>query len=447
VLRFKLKRRRVEFMPYQKIPNTDLTYALITFDSDGHERTDDTEGGIFSKTLLARVRETQPTHVFLFSHGWEGDVPAAVDQYNRWIGAMWNLTADRADMGSDFKPVFIGLHWPSRPWGEEVVPASAASFGTATDLSINTLLDAAAEHFGGGPGVRAPLAVIFQAFEKDPAAREVPDHVVAAYHELAKAIGFDAHADSGASPDDDGAPLDPQAAVRAEQLANTGQSFGIGGSIKNGILAGLRQASFWLMKHRARTVGEQGMHQFISQLQQVSNADVHLMGHSFGCIVVSSILGGPEGKGSLTRPVSSAALVQGALSLWSFADRLPDRPGPGYFQDVITKGSVSGPIVTTQSTNDLAVGLAYPAAVGLVDEVDFGTELPKFGGVGTWGIQGTTSATAGLMLDEKGRYDFQPKQIYNLNGSQFIPSHIGIDGPQVAHALWQVALAGSRVRA
>jgi hypothetical protein len=51
------------------------------------------------------------------------------------------------------------------------------------------------------------------------------------------------------------------------------------------------------------------------------------------------------------------------------------------------------------------------------------------------------------MLDEKGRYDFQPKQIYNLNGSQFIPSHIGIDGPQVAHALWQVALAGSRVRA
>lgn len=434
-------------MPYLKIPNSDLTYGLITFDGDGHERTDDTEGGVFSQSLLARVRETQPTHIFLFSHGWEGDVPAAVDQYNRWIGAMWNLAADRACMGSDFHPVFIGLHWPSRPWGEETIPVSAASFGTAADLSIDVLLEAAVQHFGGGPAVRAPLDVIFHAFEQDPAARVVPDHVVSAYHDLAGAIGFAAGEGANAPPDAEGAALDPQAAVRAEQLANAGESFGIGGTIKNGILAGLRQTSFWLMKHRARTVGEDGMHQFVSQLQQASQADVHLMGHSFGCIVVSSILGGPNGTGKLTRPVVSAALVQGALSLWSFADRLPDRAAPGYFQNVLTKGAVSGPIITTQSANDQAVGLGYPAAVGLVDEVDFGVGLPLFGGVGSWGIQGTAIAASSLMLDETGQYDFQAKRVYNLDGSQFIPGHSGIDGPQVAHALWQAALAGSRVHA
>ncbi len=199
-------------MPYQKIPNIDLTYALITFDGDGHERTDDTEGGVFSKTLLSRVRETQPTHIFLFSHGWEGDVPAAVDQYNRWIGAMWNLTADRACMGSDFRPVFIGLHWPSRPWGEETSPASAPSFGTAADASIDALLEAAVQHFGGSQAVRPPLKVIFDAFEKDPTARVLPDNVVAAYHDLAGVLGFTAGAGPGASPDHDGAPLDPQAA-------------------------------------------------------------------------------------------------------------------------------------------------------------------------------------------------------------------------------------------
>jgi hypothetical protein len=71
-------------MPYQRVPNSDLTYALIIFDESGHERSEDPEGGIFSRALLERVRTEQPNHVFLFSHGWKGDVPAAVDQYNRW---------------------------------------------------------------------------------------------------------------------------------------------------------------------------------------------------------------------------------------------------------------------------------------------------------------------------------------------------------------------------
>ena len=47
------------------------------------------------------------------------------------------------------------------------------------------LLEAAVEHFGGGSDVRAPLEVIFQAFEQNPAARILPDDVVAAYSELA----------------------------------------------------------------------------------------------------------------------------------------------------------------------------------------------------------------------------------------------------------------------
>ena len=120
--------------------------------------------------------------------------------------------------------------------------------------------------------------------------------MIAAYQQLGAAIGFSAGGDADAPPDEEGVPLDPQAAVRAERLASAGESFGLGSSLRNGVLAGLRQASFWLMKRRARTVGEQGMHQFISQLQAKSNARVHLMGHSFGCVVVSSILGGPGGK-------------------------------------------------------------------------------------------------------------------------------------------------------
>jgi hypothetical protein len=182
------------------------------------------------------------------------------------------------------------------------------------------------------------------------------------------------------------------------------------------------------------------MHDFVASIQNSSNAAIHLMGHSFGCIVVSSILGGPKGESPLPKPVKSAVLVQGALSLWSYADDIPDSAKPGYFRHLLKKGAVDGPIVTTQSTNDSAVGIAFPAAVGVIGEVEFAAEaiLPKFGGVGTWGIQGTSIAEPRTMLDAKGSYGFQKSRIYNVDGSKFIPGHSGIDGPEVAHLQWQV---------
>jgi len=427
-------------MPFQTIPDTDVKYALINFDDDGRERLEN-GGARFSSALVEQVKRDRPSHVFLFSHGWKGDVPAAVDQYNRWIGAMWRLTADRSGLGTTFRPLFIGLHWPSQPWGDESLERGPVSFTTSGADLIQPAFEAAVRHFGGSAAVRAPLQVIFDAYRQNPGARVLPDEVVTAYHDLAKTVGFSAGGDADSPPDQDGAPLDPQAAVRAERMASAGEVFGLRSSLRNGVLAGLRQVSFWLMKHRARTVGEQGMHQFVSALQQACDARVHLMGHSFGCIVMSSVLGGPGGTGALARPVDSAVLVQGALSLWSYAEKIPGADKPGYFRHLLAKHAVSGPLVTTQSTHDAAVGAAFPAAVGLVNEFDFGTELPRFGGVGTWGIQGTTIAEGLTMLDPTGTYNFKAGRIYNVDGSRFIPGHSAIDGPEVAHLLWQAVVA------
>jgi hypothetical protein len=431
-------------MPFHRISGTDVEYALIGFDVDGHERTDDPAGGMFSRTVLDRIKQVQPSHVFLFSHGWKGDVPGAIDQYNRWIGAMWKLEADRRSLGSGFKPMFIGLHWPSLPWGEEALDA-AVSFATAGASAIAPLVDAAVEHFGGGDAVRRPLETIFAAYAENPAARVLSDDVLAAYSALGEAIGFSAGADADAAPDEEGAPLDPSAAVGAERAASLGESFGVAGSLRNGTLAGLRQASFWSMKRRARTIGEGGMHSFVGDLQRASEASVHLMGHSFGCIVVSSILGGPKGQGRLPRPVSSAALVQGALSHWSYAETIPHGDGKrsGYFAGVLDRQAVGGPLLTTQSIHDSAVGVAYPAAVGLINEFTFGTTAtpPRFGAIGSFGIQGTRKATAIEMLDANGTYGFEPGGIYNVESSRFVPDHSGIDGPEVAHLLWQAVTA------
>jgi hypothetical protein len=319
------------------------------------------------------------------------------------------------------------------------------------------MFEDAVQHFGDKPGVREALSVIFDAQKQDPGTIILSDEVIAAYHDLAKAIGFSAGDSASAPPDAEGAPLDPQEAVRADRVASAAAAFGGGGFFK-GLLGGLGQLSFWVMKNRARTVGESGMHQFIAALQQVCNARIHLMGHSFGCIVVSSILGGPNGKSSLSRPIDSAALVQGALSLWSWGETVPDSQSPGYFNTVLREKRVAGPVITTQSLHDLAVAVYYPAAVGLVGEAAFGAgagggaaiPLPKFGGVGTFGIQGATGANAISMLDERGDYAFKPGKLYNIESSQFIRkmagasgAHSDIDGPQVAHALWQAALVGS----
>jgi hypothetical protein len=300
-------------------------------------------------------------------------------------------------------------------------------------------------HFGDDEALRRPLETIFAAYEQNPAARVIPDDVLEAYAALGATIGFSAGADADAAPDEEGAPLDPAAAARAERAASLGEPFGAAGSMRNGILAGLRQASFWSMKRRARTIGEGGMHTFVTDLQRSSDAHVHLMGHSFGCIIVSSILGGPKGQGQLPRSVNSAALVQGALSHWSYAEKIPHGGGgrTGYFAGIIDRKAVSGPILTTQSIHDSAVGIAYPAAVGLINEFTFGTDatLPRFGAIGTFGIQGGRSAIAVEMLDATGAYDFQPGRIYNVESSRFVPDHSGIDGPQVAHLLWQAVRA------
>jgi hypothetical protein len=431
-------------MPFKTIPNTTVTYALIAFDGDGHERTDDPDGinGRMSARILQEAQSNPPNHIFFFSHGWKGDVPAAIDQYNRWIKAMTDLPADMATIGADVKPLWIGLHWPSLPWGDDELGSNAFE---ASSVGPHELVERYVSRLGGNPDeVRSLLRIIVQENQADAGATTLPEHVAEAYRKLAAAIGRQA-GEPGGPPDAEGVPFDPGAAFEAGNDA--GDAFG--GLSLGGLLGPLRQLSFWKMKNRARTVGEGGMHSFIAGLQQaLPAAKFHLMGHSFGCIVVSSILGGPDGKGALPRPVDSVVLVQGAFSLWAYADALPESTKPGYFNAMLKRGAVRGPIVTTQSRFDSAVGTFYPLAASLVGQVVFEPGLPKFGAIGTFGIQGIEGIVADTMLSQTSTYQFTPGKIHNLDSSQFIKkmegasgAHSDIDGPQVAHAIWQAALA------
>ena len=429
-------------MPLRTIPNSNATYSLIAFDARGRERKDDPQGigGVMSARVIQDAKADPPSHIFFFSHGWKGDVPAAIDQYNRWIKAMIDLPDDSAAMGAGFKPLWIGLHWPSQPWGDDEIGTNSFE---ASSVSSGELVERYVSRLGGDPEeVRKLLQVIFRENDINAGATALPANVVQAYDSLAAAIGRHSGGPE-AAPDNDDAPFDAVAAFDAANEA--GDAFG--GLSLGGLLGPLRQLSFWTMKSRARTVGEGGMHSFIGALQQtLPAARFHLMGHSFGCIVVSSILGGPGGKSPLPRPVDSAVLVQGAVSLWAYADSILGSGKKGYFNPAIKRGAVRGPLVATQSRHDLAVGVFYPVAAGLSGQVDFAAVNPPFGGIGTYGLQGLGGVNAIRMLPQTGGYGFAPGGIYNIESSEFISkmdgasgAHSDIDGPQVAHAIWQAA--------
>jgi hypothetical protein len=435
----------------------DLTYYLIAFDGSGRERTDDPDG-LMSRRAAATVEQEPITDVFIFSHGWLGDLPSARGQYHRWIGAMAARADDIERMRQarpGFRPLLIGLHWPSLPWGDEALGGSAVSFSPleppVEEPPVAEQVDAYAARLVDTPAARAALTTILTAVRENPDPPELPPDVRDAYAALDRELALGAGG-VAAPPGADREPFDAERAYRNA----AGQAVSFGGLGWRMLLVPLQQASFWKMKDRARQFGESGGHALLSDLQRAAGArDVrfHLMGHSFGCIVASATVAGPGGRGALPRPVHSVALVQGALSHWSYCAEIPARPGQaGYFRALVD-GRVAGPIVTTQSVYDTAVGRFYPMAAGVRGQVSFDpNDLPTYGAVGTFGARGPGVDIVDLDMQQPDMaYAFAAGTVYNLEGSGFIregggPSgaHSDINGPGVAHAVWEAARASSQ---
>ena len=423
-------------------------YTLVVFDKDGVERPNDA-GQLASTQLVQTLKAGGITDVFVMSHGWMGDIPSAVTQYNNWTDALLACTGDITKITAKrpgFKPLLIGIHWPSLPWGDE---KAISSF--ALTLQPDNTYDPVADYsqrLGGTPEIHDAVSRIFSATAAAPNYNVMPDQLRAAYIDLDKALGMGADG-AGSAPGSDREPFDPQEVFDASnQSQNTpGHISSFGDFGLGGLLAPLRVLSFWKMKDRARQIGASGASSLLNSLQAAAGTagNVHLMGHSFGCIVVSSLA-----KTAL-KPVQSMVLVQGALSLWSYAPKIvPDfLKRAGFYTSIVSDAKVAGPIVTTQSRFDRAVGIFYPIAAGVALQVSFALSFPLFGGLGSFGAQGADN-TIGLtaMLSTDQQYGFQPRQIYNIESSNIIRAMSGLNGahsdinhPEVGHVIWQAALA------
>ncbi|BAY45225.1 hypothetical protein SAMD00079811_28270 [Scytonema sp. HK-05] len=437
-------------MPIETVPGTSLQYYLVAFDATGNER-DEPEGKM-SQKILDILSTGTITDVFIFSHGWLGDIPAARFQYNNWVGAMSKNVADIEQIKqarSGFRPLLIGLHWPSLPWGDEELGSGSVSFAPTETDPIEQLVEQYAQRIANTEAARQALRIIFSAAMDDIAPATLPPEVREAYEVLNQEAGLGSEGE-GAAPGADREAFDPESIFQVAEL----EPINYGDSDWGALLMPLQALSFWKMKDRACKFGESGGFQLLTKLQQATADSVrfHLMGHSFGCIVVSAILAG-DGHSTLARPVNSVVLVQGALSFWSYCSDIPVAPGrAGYFHSIVADRKVSGPLVTTQSELDTAVGKMYPHGARVSQQIAYGlNEFPKFGGLGTFGARGPGLEIVDMqMLPLDASYKFEAGKIYNLESTKYIcdnpdggwgGAHSDIAKPEVAHAVWQAALS------
>jgi hypothetical protein len=428
----------------------------VSYDRDGAERPE--EGAMFSDEVAAMLAGSSVTDVILVSHGWNGDLPAARAQYARWFATMLGCAADRAALAArpgGFRPLVVGLHWPSRAWGDEDLgsasfavagagrPGAATGVGDLVDrnaaLLDDDLVDRYAALLDDNERVRAALRVIFAAAVLDIAPDTMPPEVAAAYAVLDAESRLGA-AGAGAQPGSDREPFDAEAAYEEAMAEEDLVPYG-GGSL-GGLLAPLRTLTFWSMKRRACRFGETGAAALLRRLRDAVPAGrevrLHLIGHSFGCIVVSAAVTGAP-------PVDTLVLVQGALSLWSYADRIPGTTGrSGYFRRIMSDHLVRGAVVTTMSRHDRAVGVFYPLGAAAARQTAYPVGgFPTYGAVGAFGLRGLTT-TDMPMRDAAAGYGFRPGGVYNLESSRFIAhgggsagAHSDICHPEVAHAVWE----------
>jgi len=453
-------------MPVRIIGGTNARYHLICFDENGKERRE-ADSSMLSRSMARLISDPAEkiTDVFFASHGWKGDVPAAIEQYDRWVGEMVR-SPDHAAAGSrrpGFNAVVVGLHWPSLPFGDEEFPAEGGVLSGDDDAGLDRQIEQYAASIADTSAARAAILIILSAARRDDGENDsLPQEVRDAYDKLREeALPNDLNGGNlGAPPGADHDEWDPEAiyrnARRAEAAASaSGEPGLLGGGmfdkLKGFFVAPLQQLSFWKMKDRARLIGESGGHALLCDLQRAAlpTTHFHLMGHSFGCIVVSAAVAGAPVGPSLVRPVDSLFLVQGALSLWSFCPDIPYARGEaGYFSRILADSFVRGPMVTTRSKHDSAIGKLYPNAAGAASQLVLGDDLPKYGGVGTFGAQGLGAiASDRIMESPTSAYEFENGRVYNLeasatirNGGGFSGAHSDIAHPEVAHAMWQAAL-------
>ncbi|HMF46139.1 MAG TPA: hypothetical protein VKE29_05660 [Candidatus Udaeobacter sp.] len=406
------------------------------------------------------------TDVIVVSHGWNNTQEQAEEFYT---DLFTNFAAVASDQLRDKKIAIVGVIWPSKRF-TDVVNAAVTEQARGGGAGLGTSSTAADET------IKAKLDVIATMFDKKAAKK-----ITAAKNQIGK-LESDLAArrkfvdelrslldESAANEEDNSAlffKLDGSVMLEKLKMPTPVVSSGGGGGggaaslgahpkmtaaggaaglgdifsgIKSGAIRFLNYLAYYEMKKRAGTVGQKGVGPMLDRLPDDVQR-IHLVGHSFGCRVVTA-----AAAASTTDKIQSMSLLQAAFSHNGFSKSMN-----GFFRTVVDNHRIKGPIVITYTPNDHAVGIAYPVASRLAGTVAsaFGDANDKFGGLGRNGAQkmepGEVVQGVDQLLAVNGRYSWQSGRFHNLESSKYIidpnggDAHMFVTGKEVA---WVVSRA------
>lgn len=453
----------------------DVPYYIIPFDEKGRCEGPQTRSGLLER--LANPAEA-PSHIFVFSHGWNNDWTVATRRYERFINGYMAMSARLQLPHPDgFKPLLVGIFWPS----------TALVFGEDEEGP-----DIAGDDDGAATRARDDDEQRRKEFTR-LAVAHVPDDRVARFYELLDRAELDEAqarellaltqpmltiASDEAGPEGgseallanwaaitpDAEDLDPNAVGDLQfdgaagdivlegegevvpAAAGFGDIFDPLKNVANKLKKKLnprdlvRMLTVRKMKDRAGTVGTNGVGPLLQEMLAACDARITVIGHSYGAKVVLSAVC----AGTLSRPVDSALLLQPAISHLSFADNVDGKPG-GYRPAL---ARIDKPILSTFSKNDSALRKFFHHANGRAEDLaeakiagDEDEPPTRFAALGGWGPRQAGEQLIEI-LDAPNRYELaNGPEIYGLRGTARISGHSDISNDTTYWALYCLVMS------
>jgi hypothetical protein len=359
------------------------------------------------------------------------------------------------NVANDRKFAIAAVFWPSKRFADaSLIPGGAAAVGPTVAAQLNAQLDQLKLILAADPAAADKIEHARQQIPKLEVSQSAQNEFVFA---LAGALpaargekdeGMDDSINSVKSGDVPGhavlarlaAPIFPAFPLPG---GSGGHALGLGGMLDGITSAASRLANvftYYTMKDRAGIVGRTGVLQTILNLQKLAPAlRIHLIGHSFGGRLVTAA----ANSMSTPKTIASLLLLEAAYSHNGLARNWDGAGNDGAFRNVIAAPEIGGNILITHSMHDTAVGLAYPLASRIMNQVAaaLGDASDKFGGMGRNGAQHTPEAFDDTLLPAGQPYTALPagKTIRNLNGDGPAPrpvinSHGDVAKPEIAWA-------------
>jgi hypothetical protein len=356
--------------------------------------------------------------VMVISHGWNNDIAEARILYHDFFNAFAPV-ARSVIAGRTFG--VVALFWPSKKFADpSLIPGGAAGLSDPAALQLSAQLDQFADMFASDPTTATKIAHLRSLISVLEVSANAQDDYVSTLVSLVPNPRYEK--DEGmeeartelntAAGRDILKHLSTPTVPVSPPLPGSGGAAGLGnvlGGIKSAAASLGDLLTYYTMKDRSGIVGRTGAVATVRAIRAVravgSPLKIHLVGHSFGARLVTAAANSLNGNAAGANPefVDSMTLLEAAYSHNGLAqDWDSSNPGTnGAFRSVVASAKVGGPIIISHSSHDFPVGVAYPLASRLRNQVGqalIGGPDDKYGGMGRNGAQHTPEVVGDVLL-------------------------------------------------